>query len=196
LNDALFNFYNLPFYLCLFATGSGETKVDGKTLKINLIKLKLTKLKTSLKEPMNAVHLFIKSRLEALVGTYLKGQCEKNGLTYPPKFVLFRFFKYEEEFEVWAGNTQSDSLKRILLLKVCAVDNVPGTKLEEGDGKTPEGFYNSPLYYGSTADFMWIKLNNSEIGTYGKVGYGSSFKNVPRLSQFVRSAKNQNGDEA
>ncbi len=119
---------------------------------------------------------FIKTRLEALVGNYLKGQCEKNRLTYPPQFVLFRFFKYEEEFEVWAGNSRSDSLKRILLLKVCAVDNVPGTKLEQGDGKTPEGFYNSPLYYGSTADFMWIKLNNSEISTYGKVGYGSSFK--------------------
>ena len=119
---------------------------------------------------------FIKTRLEALVGSFLKEKCTKNGLNYPPKFVMFRFFKHEEEFEVWAGNTRSDSLKRILLLKVCAVDNVPGTKLAEGDGKTPEGFYNSPLYYGSNADFMWIKLNNSEITTYGKKSYGSSFK--------------------
>jgi len=119
---------------------------------------------------------FIKKRLEALVGNFLKKKCLENSLNYPPKFILFRFFKYEKEFEVWAGNSRNDSLRRILLLPVCAVDDEPGTKLEEGDGKTPEGFYNSPLYYGSTADFMWIKLNNSEIDTYGKVGYGSSFK--------------------
>lgn len=119
---------------------------------------------------------FIKKRLEALVGNFLKEKCLENNLNYPPQFILFRFFKHEKEFEVWAGNNRNDSLKRILLLPVCAVDDEPGTKLEEGDGKTPEGFYNSPLYYGSTADFMWIKLNNSEIDTYGNVGYGSSFK--------------------
>ncbi len=119
---------------------------------------------------------FIKKRLEALVGNFLKEKCAKNGLNYPPKFVLFRFFKYEKEFELWAGNSNKDSLRRILLLPVCAVDAVPGTKLQVGDGKTPEGFYDSPLYYGSTADFMWIKLNNKEIDTYGSVGYGSSFK--------------------
>jgi murein L,D-transpeptidase YafK len=119
---------------------------------------------------------FIKKRLEALVGNFLKEKCLKNNVNYPPQFILFRFFKYEKEFEVWAGNSQSDSLKRILLLKVCAVDDVPGTKLEEGDGKTPEGFYNARLYYGSNAAFMWINLNNSEISTYGTVGEGSSFK--------------------
>lgn len=119
---------------------------------------------------------FIKNRLEALVGNFLKQKCTENQLKYPPKFILFRFFKYEKEFEVWAGNSKTDSLRRILLLPVCAVDDVPGTKLEEGDGKTPEGFYDAPLYYGSSADFMWIKLNNSEIDTYGSVGVGSSFK--------------------
>jgi murein L,D-transpeptidase YafK len=119
---------------------------------------------------------FIKKRLEALVGNFLKGKCTENGITYPPKFVLFRFFKYEKEFEVWAGNSRNDSLRRILFLKVCAVDEVPGTKLQEGDGKTPEGFYNSSLLYGSGFDFMWIKLNNKDIDAYGSVNRGSSFK--------------------
>ncbi len=120
--------------------------------------------------------VFIKKRLQALVGSYLKTKCEENSLQYPPKFILFRFFKLEREFEVWAGNSNKDSLRRILLLPVCAVDDQPGTKLQQGDGKTPEGFYNSQLSYGSSEWFMWIKLNNSEIDKFGSVGYGSSFK--------------------
>jgi murein L,D-transpeptidase YafK len=82
----------------------------------------------------------------------------------------------EKEFEVWTGNNRKDSLRLILLLPVCAVDDEPGTKLQEGDGKTPEGFYNAAIAYGSSADFMWIKLNNKDIDTYGSVGLGSSFK--------------------
>ncbi len=119
---------------------------------------------------------FIKNRLELLVGNYLKEKCKENQLNYPPKFILFRFFKYEKEFEVWAGNSRKDSLRCILTLPACAVDDEPGTKLQEGDGKTPEGFYNAAIAYGSTAAFMWIKLNNEDIDTYGSVGEGSSFK--------------------
>lgn len=120
--------------------------------------------------------VFIKDRLEKLVGASLKDICVEKGLAYPPKFVLFRAFKMEKEFEIWAANKRSDKLQLILTLPICAVDNQPSPKLEQGDGKTPEGFYNSSILYGSQADFMWIKLNNKEIDTYGSVGYGSSFK--------------------
>jgi len=119
---------------------------------------------------------FIKKRLQGLVGNYLEEQCTRNGLDYPPKFILFQCFKYEKEFEVWAGNSNHDSLRRILHLHVCAIDAQPGTKIQMGDGKTPEGFYNATLQYGSPNDYMWIKLNNSETDTYGYKNYGSSFK--------------------
>jgi len=63
------------------------------------------------------------------------------------------------------------------LLPVCAVDYRPGTKLQSGDGKTPEGFYNCDLAYGSSYSFMWINLNNGKIEDFGNVGNGcSSFK--------------------
>jgi len=150
-----------------FVTNLQETEFD--IVKIDLV----PDIEKGIDERSSS---FIKNRLQALVGNFVKIKCEKNGLKDPPKFILYRFFKLEREFEVWAGNSRNDSLKRILLLPVCAVDDQPGTKLQEGDGKTPEGFYYSPLQYGSTADFMWIKLNNSELSTYGKVGYGSSFK--------------------
>ncbi|RLD66891.1 MAG: hypothetical protein DRI95_05820, partial [Bacteroidetes bacterium] len=119
---------------------------------------------------------FIKSRLQKLVGNSLKEICEKEGIYYPPKFIIFRTFKMEKEFEIWGANKRSDSLHLLLTLPICAMDFEPGPKLEEGDGKTPEGFYNSQMQYWSQADYMWIKLNNNDIDTYGSVGDGSSFK--------------------
>lgn len=120
--------------------------------------------------------VFIKSRLQKLVGNSLKEICDKEGISYLPKFILFRTFKMEREFEIWAANKRTDSLHLLLSLPICSMDFEPGPKLEEGDGKTPEGFYNSRILYGSQADFMWIKLNNKDIDTYGSVGTGSSFK--------------------
>ncbi len=120
--------------------------------------------------------VFIKKRLEELIGNSYKKNCKKAGIVYPPEYILFRLFKEEKEFEIWAGKNRSDTLKLLAILPVCAVDDEAGTKLKQGDGKTPEGFYNCKILYGSANDFMWIKLNYNEIDNYGSVGYGSSFK--------------------
>ncbi len=119
---------------------------------------------------------FIKNRLEKLVGKSLKEICIKEGISYPPKFILFRTFKLEQEFEIWGANKRAEKLHLLLSLPICAMDFEPGPKLEVGDGKTPEGFYNSTIMYGSQMSFMWINLNNSTIDFYGDVGMGSSFK--------------------
>lgn len=119
---------------------------------------------------------FIKKRLELLIGDSYKNKCEAIGIAYPPKFVLFRAFKLEKEFEIWVADKRSDTLHLLATLPICAVDAEPGPKLKQGDGKTPEGFYTCNILYGSPNSFMWIKLNSKEIDTYGSVGYGSSFK--------------------
>ena len=120
---------------------------------------------------------FIKTRLEALIGNSMKEKCDSLGVKYPPSFVVFRMFKAEREFEIWVSGNRKDSMKLLAILPVCAVDYVPGTKLQSGDGKTPEGFFNCDLMYGSSYAFMWINLNNSKIDDFGNVGNGcSSFK--------------------
>jgi hypothetical protein len=119
---------------------------------------------------------FIKKRIEQLIGKSFQKHCEEIGLTFPPKFILFRFFKLESEFEIWAGNSPEDSLKLLALLPVCAADKQPGTKLAEGDGRTPEGFYSVKILYGSELWFMWIILNSSQIDSYGQIKKGSSFR--------------------
>ncbi len=119
---------------------------------------------------------FIKKRLEQLIGKSFRNRCAEIGLQYPPKFVLFRFFKLESQFEIWAGNAPNDSLRLLALLPVCAADNEPGTKLKEGDGKTPEGFFKDKILYGSQYNFMWIKLNTSDINNFGQCNKGASFR--------------------
>ncbi len=119
---------------------------------------------------------FIKTRIEQLIGESYKQKCLELNVVYPPKFVLFRAFKLEGEFEIWVADKRSDSLKLLANIPICAIDQEPGPKLMQGDGKTPEGFYTCRIYYGSPNSFMWIKLNNNEINDFGSVGYGSSFK--------------------
>jgi murein L,D-transpeptidase YafK len=119
---------------------------------------------------------FIKNRLEELIGRSYKERCELIGVNYPPRYVLFRAFKYEKMYEIWVADTRSDTLRHLATLPICAVDAEPGPKLQRGDGKTPEGFYTCKILYGSVNGFMWIKLNNSEINDYGVPQYGSSFK--------------------
>jgi murein L,D-transpeptidase YafK len=160
-----------------YASFESESSPDMKIAqKDSFDKVKVEKISDISKGVNERTVTFIKQRLQMLVGNFLQETCVEKGIHYPPRFIMFRFFKHEGEFEVWAGNSQTDKLHRIILLPACAVDKSPGTKLQEGDGKTPEGYYSASLYYGSTADFMWIKLNNSELDNYGKVGYGSSFK--------------------
>ena len=130
-------------------------------------------IKTGTKERSST---FIKNRIESLIGNFYKTECEKINVNYPPKFVLFRAFKHEEEYEIWVSNKRSDTLKLLATLPICAVDRIPGPKIRRGDGKTPEGFYTCKILYGSLNDFMWIKLNTSELDDFGSVSYGSSFK--------------------
>ncbi|HBS87241.1 MAG: hypothetical protein A2W91_03405 [Bacteroidetes bacterium GWF2_38_335] len=119
---------------------------------------------------------FIDQRIEALVGSSMKKWCEDKGVAYPPQYVMYRVFKYDEEIEVWAGKSNTDSLTLIQTFRICAMDKFPGPKNTEGDGKTPEGFYSCSNLYGSSYGFMWIKLNTGDVDEYGEVGGGSSFK--------------------
>ncbi len=119
---------------------------------------------------------FISQRIEKMVGEEMQQWTEAAGLTYPPKRVLFRVFKLEGELEVWGANNNKEAMRLIQTFPVCAVDRFPGPKLQEGDYKTPEGFYQLSKLYGSSLDFMWIKLAKEAIDEYGEKNEGSSFK--------------------
>ncbi len=126
---------------------------------------------------------FIKARVESLIYTWLQTKLAASNFNKFPKYITFRFFKLEREFEIWGAESINDSLRLLCTLPVCSADFEPAPKLNEGDGKTPEGFYECTVYYGSKYSFMWIKLNTNEVDNFGQVNDGSSFKiciNYPR----------------
>jgi len=95
---------------------------------------------------------------------------------FPAYETVLRVFKKEGECEIWANEGPGKAMVLVLTLPVCAVDRHPGPKLKQGDGKTPEGFFEVNFKNGfySTHWFMWINLDH--LGLFGIPGKGSCFK--------------------
>jgi len=114
-----------------------------------------------------------------MVGSDMKGWCNAKGVSYPPDDVLFRVFKQEREIEIWAKSEGAASMQLVRTVPICSMDFLPGPKLEQGDGKTPEGFYyikrksfgTSSAYY-----WMWMCLDDARIDSEGEPGKCSCVK--------------------
>jgi len=63
------------------------------------------------------------------------------GVAWPPKRLLFRVFKAEDVFEVWASASAKGALSLVHAYAVTARSGGPGPKRRQGDGQVPEGFY-------------------------------------------------------
>jgi murein L,D-transpeptidase YafK len=113
-------------------------------------------------------------KIDGLIGDEVSVWCEEKGLKYPPEAVLLRIFKQERELEIWAGDGGKSGLMLVKTLPICAMDFAPGTKLKQGDGKTPEGFYHPEFGYQSSNWWMWIDLD--AVDAPGSRGTGSCFK--------------------
>ncbi|MBI5219333.1 MAG: hypothetical protein HY958_10430 [Bacteroidia bacterium] len=138
---------------------------------------------------------FISSRIEELIGKSLKKWVTEKNLNYPPSCILFRVFKIEQEYEIWAGNSM-ENLTHIKTIKICAFDGEPGPKLTTSDGKTPEGFYYCDISYGSKYWWMWMKLTPDDVDKSGEASRGSSFKmciNYPNAADAERTKKFMKG---
>jgi len=73
---------------------------------------------------------------------YLKKQCAEKGISYPVKNIFIRVFKKEAEMEVWVKSTDNKPYKLLKKYNICTVSGSLGPKRREGDGQTPEGFYD------------------------------------------------------
>ena len=182
--------------LTLIQTSCSHSDGKGLYLKNNSMKKSFDTIQVAEKLPaikkgtnMN-LPAFITKRLEQMVGASLRNIFEKKGLKYPPEYILIRVFKKEKECELWAGNKNRIDLA--LILPVCAMDFIPGTKLQQGDGKTPEGFYECSELYGSNLWFMWINLDPDHYADDGVCGKGSSFRlwlDYPNILDAAHSRK-------
>jgi murein L,D-transpeptidase YafK len=71
----------------------------------------------------------------------LEKQFREKGLAWPAKYLYFRSFKWDSQFEVWVKNEINQQFKLFKTYKVCALAGSMGPKRMEGDYQVPEGFY-------------------------------------------------------
>jgi hypothetical protein len=66
---------------------------------------------------------------------------DRASVAWPPRQLLFRVFKQEDELEVWASGDRSGRLHPIARYEVCYASGKLGPKRREGDRQVPEGYY-------------------------------------------------------
>ncbi|MFO0555596.1 MAG: L,D-transpeptidase family protein [Polyangiaceae bacterium] len=82
----------------------------------------------------------------------------KAGVPFPAVDLLFRIFKLERQFEVWAGDGKSE-MKLIGTWGICAASGQLGPKRNEGDYQVPEGFYKVGYYYPSSSYYLAAEVD-------------------------------------
>lgn len=89
----------------------------------------------------------------------LKKQFTKAKLSFPPKQIYLRSFKYDSEIEVWVRNSNADSFKLFKTYKVCALSGSLGPKRMEGDFQVPEGFYHINTFNPKSVYHLSLGIN-------------------------------------
>jgi hypothetical protein len=114
-------------------------------------------------------------QIMAIVGNKFELQYKNAGFEKVPEFISIRVYKYEGILEVWGGMNNKDPLKLIQRYKICAMDFTPGTKLMEGDERTPEGSFELSFLSNSKNWFMHINLDKDHLDDAGNVSKDPSF---------------------
>src|SRR5579875_303272 len=71
----------------------------------------------------------------------LRKQFAAANLTFPPKEIYIRSFKYDSQLEVWVRDNNNEKFKLFKTYKVCAMAGTLGPKRMQDDYQVPEGFY-------------------------------------------------------
>jgi murein L,D-transpeptidase YafK len=71
----------------------------------------------------------------------LKKQFEIKKMSFPPREMYVRSFKYDRELEVWVRYDDTSSFQLFKTYKVCMQSGTMGPKRMQGDYQVPEGFY-------------------------------------------------------
>jgi murein L,D-transpeptidase YafK len=87
-------------------------------------------------------------------------------ITYPPKKIYIRIFKFEQMLELWAKADNSEKYKLVEKFPMTAFSGKLGPKRAEGDMQIPEGFYHIDRFNPASNYHLSLRLdypNNSDI---------------------------------
>ena len=80
------------------------------------------------------------------------------GLSYPPTRLFIRAFKREREMELWSA-PELGGYRLVATYQIAGTSGGPGPKRREGDGQTPEGFYQIDRYNPKSNFHLSMGLN-------------------------------------
>jgi hypothetical protein len=94
----------------------------------------------------------------ARVEKTLHGLFAAAGLQYPPERLFIRAFKRERELELWSAPSIG-AYRLVATYEIAGVSGGPGPKRREGDGQTPEGFYQIDRFNPKSNFHLSLGLN-------------------------------------
>lgn len=71
----------------------------------------------------------------------LRKQFQEKKMTWPPREVYLRSFKFDKVLELWVRDSAAKTFELFKAYKVCMQSGSTGPKRMEGDFQVPEGFY-------------------------------------------------------
>ena len=80
-------------------------------------------------------------------------------ISYPPQAILFRAFKKEAQFELWAAGRVSGPYVLVHTYGICATSGVLGPKRKFGDVQVPEGFYELDWFNPQSNFFLSLHIS-------------------------------------
>lgn len=88
---------------------------------------------------------------------------KEKGLEWPAKYIYFRSFKYDSEFEVWVKYKRNEPYRLFKTYRVCALAGSLGPKRIQGDYQVPEGFYYINAFNPKSMYHLSLGLNYPNV---------------------------------
>ena len=89
----------------------------------------------------------------------IKKLFQKHGIDYPPRQVLLRTFKHEDELELWVRPVGKKKFTLLRTYEICCKSGVLGPKRQRGDLQVPEGFYRVIDFNPWSSFLLSMKIN-------------------------------------
>ena len=82
----------------------------------------------------------------AAKGAAVEAAFRAAGVAWPPREIYLRGFKMEQELELWARGSRSETYRRVAVYPICAGSGRSGPKRRQGDTQVPEGCYRVSVF--------------------------------------------------
>ncbi|MBW2736153.1 MAG: L,D-transpeptidase family protein [Deltaproteobacteria bacterium] len=89
----------------------------------------------------------------------IKKMFSRASVTFPPARLLLRVYKKDQQLEVWANSSRHKPMKKVATYEICSQGYGLGPKTQQGDGKTPEGFYHLDFYNRRSSYHLSMRVN-------------------------------------